>query len=32
MLPGDIKGDREKAGTKVVWYAAKLPFTAPPKP
>jgi predicted lipoprotein with Yx(FWY)xxD motif len=32
MLPGDIKGDGEKAGTKVVWYAVKLPFTAPPKP
>jgi predicted lipoprotein with Yx(FWY)xxD motif len=30
--PGDIKGDGEKANNKVVWYAIKLPFTAPPKP
>jgi predicted lipoprotein with Yx(FWY)xxD motif len=31
--PGDILGDMEKnTQNKVVWYAIKLPFTAPPKP
>jgi hypothetical protein len=31
--PGDILGDMEKNNqNKVVWYAIKLPFTAPPKP
>ena len=29
---GDAKGDLEKAGGKVVWYAIRIPFTAPAKP
>lgn len=29
---GDAKGDLEKAAGKVVWYAIRIPFTAPPKP
>ena len=28
---GDAKGDLEKAGNTVVWYAIRIPFTAPTK-
>lgn len=30
--PGDAKGDLEKQNNKVVWYAVRMPFTAPAKP
>jgi len=31
--PGDAKGDLEKdKNGKVIWYAVRIPFTAPPKP
>jgi predicted lipoprotein with Yx(FWY)xxD motif len=32
MVAGDAKGDLEKAAGKIVWYAIRLPFTAPMKP
>ncbi len=29
---GDAKGDLEKSAGKVVWYAIRVPYSAPPKP